>query len=310
MKVGIIGSGNVAITTAFAIAEKGSGHVVLWGRTEGQAEGKALDLAEASPIRRYDVRISGTDQFEALMNANVLILAAGKRRKAGMNRFDLFDDNLAVVHEMADKVKAGYQLDEPPLVLVMTGPIDLMTLAFQQRTGWPRERIMGVGGTLSASRLRHFIARELGISAADVDAMVVGTHDEEHMVILERYSRISGLPLGQFLSREKIDELFDKTRRAGTSIVEQAKLSSSFYTPGAAAGELVQAIAMDNDRVLLVSTVLEGEYGVKGRAVSVPAKIGCAGVKKIYELELDQTERAAFEASVAAQESLVAKVGA
>ena len=311
MKVGIIGSGNVGITTAFAIAETGSAHIVLWGRTPGKAQGKALDLAEAAPIRRYDVRIEGTDRFERLMDASVLVVAAGAPRRAGMSRFDLLDDNLSLVQEVADRVSrehrdAGGPL--APLVIMLTEPVDVMTLAFQRRASWPRERVLGVGGGLAASRLRHFISRELGISPADIDAMVLGTHGEG-AVILERYCRISGLPLSQFLSRERIDAVFEKTLSAGTRIVEQTKVGSSFYTPGAAVGELVQAIASDSNRVLLASVVLEGEYGVTGRAASVPVVVGCSGVKRVFELALTDEERAAFARSVALQEPHVARLG-
>jgi malate dehydrogenase len=311
MKVGIIGSGNVGITTAFAVAEKGSGHVVLWGRTPGKAQGKALDLAEASPIRRYDVRIEGTEQFEKLMDASVLVVAAGAARKAGMSRFDLLDDNLQLVEQLADRIArehrdAGGPL--APLVIMMTEPVDVMTLAFQRRASWPRERVLGVGGGLAAARMRHFISRELGISPADVDAMVLGTHGEG-AVILERYCRVSGLPLAQFLSREKIDSIFDRTLKAGTWIVEQARVGSSFYTPGAAASELIHAIANDNNRVLLTSVVLEGEYGVSGRAATVPVAIGCSGVKRVFELALTDEERAAFARSVELQAPHVAKLG-
>jgi malate dehydrogenase len=308
MKIGIIGSGNVGITTAFAIAEKGSGHVVLWGPEPGQAKGKALDLAEAAPIRRYDVRIEGTDAFEQLLDSNVLVVTEGARRTAGMGRFDLFEANLPLVRDLGARLAAGFAGREAPVTVVMTGPVDVMTLALQRATGWPRERVVGIGGNLSASRLRHFVSRELGVSAADIDAMVLGTHDETAMVILERYCRVSGLPLSHFLTREQIGGTFAATRSAGTAVVEQAKVGSSFYTPGAAAGEVVAAIAMDSNRVLIVSTVLDGEYGVAGRAMSVPAKIGCSGVKHVYELALDAAEAAAVRASAAAQDAYVARV--
>lgn len=301
MKIGIIGSGNVGITTAFAIAEKSSGDIVLWGRTPGRAQGKALDLAEASPIRRYDTRIEGTSDFERLMDASVLIVAAGAGRKAGMSRFDLLDDNLPFIRELADRIVKEHVGTTPPVVIMLAEPVDVMTLAFQRQTGWPRERVIGVGGSLSATRLRYFAARELSTSASDIDAMVIGTHGEDS-VILERYCRVSGLPLSQFLSSEQIATIFDKTRRAGTEIVEQAKVASSFYAPGAAVGALVQAIARDSRRVLIASTVLEGEYRVSGRAASVPVKVGAGGVKQIYELALTDDERGAFKRSLDAQE--------
>jgi len=307
MHVGIIGSGNVGITSAFAIAEKGSAHVTLYGRTPGQAKGKALDLAEASPLRRYDIRIDGVESLKEIADHDILVLAAGAPRTEGKTRFDMLEDNLCLVHEVADALKGERTKKEPPVTIVLTEPVDLLTAAFAQATGYPRERVMGIGGLLSSSRLRHFVARELDISAADVDAMVVGTHGEK-MLILERYCRVSGLPLDQFLSREQIDDLFARTVTAGTDIVDQAKRGSSFYTPGAAVGALVQAITRDSGRVLSVSTPLDGEYGVTGRAASVPAKIGKKGVRKIYELKLDDAERAAFATSIAEQEPFLDKL--
>jgi malate dehydrogenase len=307
MKIGIIGSGNVGITSAFAIAEKGSGHVLLYGRTPGQAKGKALDLAEASPIRRYDIRIEGTDELDKLMDSDILVVAAGAPRKAGMSRFDLLDQNLDFIHGLAATLRKGITRSEPPVTIMLTEPVDLMTMAFQGCTGWPRERVMGVGGSLSATRLRSFLSRELGLAPTDIDTMVVGTHGDDE-VVLERYCRISGLPLTQFLSREQIDDAIAKAKGAGTNIVEQAKRGSSFYTPGAAVGELVQAIAMDSDRVLLASVLLEGEYGIEYRAASVPVKVGAGGVKQIYQLQLTEEEKAAFIGSVNTQQPFIAKV--
>lgn len=323
MQIGIIGSGNVGITSAFAIAEKGSGHVLLYDRTDGKAQGKALDLAEAGPLRRYDRRIRGTSDLGDLMEADVLVLAAGAPRTSGMSRFDLFDDNNCYVQELAALFRERYKklepeeaaafdgggqlAPEPPVVIVLTEPVDVMTLAFQRYTGWPRHRVLGVGTLLTATRMRHFVARELGLSAQDVDAMVVGTHDDK-TVVLERYCRVSGLPLERVLSREQVDAIVDRTLGAGTEIVEQAKRGSSFYTPGAAVGALVQAIASDSGRVLPVSAVLDGEYGAKDVAASVPARLGKGGIQQIYELDLQQDEKKAWSESIATQKPYTDKV--
>lgn len=224
-----------------------------------------------------------------------------------MSRFDLLDENLDFIQELTYKLRTGITRDEPPVAIMLTEPVDLMTMAFQGCIGWPRERVLGVGGSLSASRLKTFVARELGLAPADIDAMVVGTHGDDE-VFLERYCRISGLPLTQFMSREQIDGVIDRARSAGTEIVEQAKRGSSFYTPGAAVGELVQAIAMDSDRVLLASVNLEGEYGVSNRAVTVPVKVGAGGVKQIYQLDLNDDEKAALKRSVDTQSPYISKV--
>ncbi len=297
MKIGIIGAGNVGITSAFAIAEKGSGKILLYDPVEGRAKGKALDLVEAGPIRRYDAKIHGTDVFEKLLDSQIVVIAAGKARSAEMRRQDLFEENLKIIEDLADKLKAGYADRTPPIVFVLSEPVDLMTLAFLKRTGWPKERVMGVGGILSASRMRHYVARELGIQPSDVDAMVMGAHGD-HMAVMERYSRISGLPLEHLMTREQIDAVIDRTVHAGDEIVDQAKVGSSFFTPGAAVGALVESVTRDSDRVLSVSAYLDGEYGVSGLCASVPARLGREGIVRIFELPLTDGERERFHGSV------------
>ncbi len=307
MNIGIIGSGNVGITTAFAIAEKGSGHVLLYDKVEGRAKGKALDLAEAAPLRRYGTRIEGTDNFDDLMLSDILVIAAGSPRQANMSRVDLLDENLPLIHELADAIKSGYRKPDPPIVILLTEPVDLMTLAFIRRSGYPRERVLGVGGLLSSARMRYFIAKKLNISPEDIDAMVVGTHGDK-MAVLERYTRISGLPLSFFLDREQIDSVVKQTIDAGHQIVEQAKIGSSFYTPGAAVGAMVDAISRDLNRVMGVSVKLTGEFGIENQCLSVPTMLGRNGVKRIFELKLNEQERAALHASAKFQEPYLSRV--
>ncbi|RJO66888.1 MAG: malate dehydrogenase [Myxococcales bacterium] len=309
MKIGIIGSGNVGITTAFALAERGTGDVMLYDVVEGRAKGKALDLIEAAPLRRYDRRIIGVERFADLLDADVFVIAAGKPRRASMKRTDLLDDNLPVVTDIARRLKAEYKKPEPPIVVVLTEPVDLMTLAVTKSTGWPREKVIGVGAMLSAARLRHFIARELNLDPIDIDAMVVGTHAEGQMVFLERYCRVSGLPLSQFLKEQQISELLQKTEAAGSLIVDLAKTGSSFYTPGAAVGAVIDSIAKDANRIMPVSIQLRGEFGAEGLCASVPAKLGKGGVKQIYKLQLTAEEKTAFKRSVEFQKPFAAKIG-
>ncbi len=297
MKIGIIGSGNVGITTAFSIAEHGSGEVLLYDVVEGRAKGKALDLVEAAPLRRYDRRIEGTDQFSDLLDRDLFIIAAGHPRKSSMNRLDLFKQNLPIIKEVANSLKDGCRSTNPPLAIVLTEPVDLMTAALLKYTGWSRERVMGVGGVLSSARLKHFIARELNVSTTDINAMVIGSHDDD-MVILEHYCRVSGLPLSQFLSRTKIDQLFSQTVSAGSQIVDLAKIQGSFYTPGAAAGLLADAIANDSNRIYSVSVQLQGEYGLENACLSLPVRIGRNGIQQIYPLELTEQQRQALQRSM------------
>lgn len=307
MNIGIIGSGNVGITSAFAIAEKGAGDILLYDVVEGRAAGKALDLAEASPIRRYEVGIGAVESIEELSSSGILVISAGRSRTEDEDRFDLFEDNLSIIRELAQKIKAIDWTFGPPTVLMLTEPVDLMTLAFLKETGWPKEKVMGVSGVLSTARLRRFIATELNISPEDVDAMVVGSHGRK-MVILERYCRISGLPLHLLMSREQIDTVFKKTVEAGDLIVELGKRGSSFYTPGAAVGYLVNAIARDENRVASVSVLLNGEYGIEGQCLSVPVKLGSRGIEKIYELQLTEEEKTALKESAESEKPFLEKI--
>ena len=292
-QVSILGSGNVGANTAFFIAETGVEEVVLYDLKEGLAAGKALDMMEAAPIRKYRNRLRGAAGLEEVAGSEIVVLAAGQVRRPGMKREDLFAENRRVALELAGPVA---RLAPQAVVIVATEPVDPITLEFARASGFPRERVLGVGGCLDGTRLRFAVARELGVSMEDVSALVIGRHAPS-MIALPRYCSVSGVPLPQLLSAERIAELVNETARAGDLIVQMAQRSSAFYAPSAAVADVVNSVHMDLGRVLSVSLRLEGEYGLRGVALSLPAVVGRGGVRKVLTPRLTEPELEALRRS-------------
>jgi malate dehydrogenase len=292
-KISIIGAGNVGTSAALYIAEKRLGHITLVDIREGLARGKAMDLMQAAPLREYDIEIRGSSDFMDLMYSDVVVVTAGRVRSPGMKREDLLMDNAELVAPLADVIRRAAP---EAVVIVVTEPVDAMTYLLLRKSGFPPARVLGLTGVLDATRFRYFIAEELGISAQDVTAMVIGGH-HEHMVPLAGYSRAGGVPITELLPAEKIAAIVDKVREAGRRIVEELRQGSSFYTPGACISEMVEAIVRDSKRILPVATLLQGEYGLNDVCVGVPALIGKGGVEKIYQLKLDETDLKLFRHS-------------
>jgi malate dehydrogenase len=293
--VAIVGSGNVGANTAFFVAEKGVTDVFLYDVREGVAQGKVLDMMEAAPIRRYRNRLVAVSRLEDIAGAETVILAAGKVRAPGMRREDLLNENWPLAQELALRIAA---LCPEAVVILATEPIDGITTGFVRASGFDRHKVLGLGGCLDSTRLRYAIARELGVSQEDVSAMVIGRHSGE-MILLPRYCTVSGVPIGRLLEPERIAKLLDETREAGDLIVGLAQRSSAYYAPSAAAAELVDAIHMNLKRLFSVSVVLEGEYGVSGVALSVPASIGQGGAERLFTPELEEADLRAFRSSAA-----------
>jgi malate dehydrogenase len=295
-KVTIIGSGNVGANTAFFIAEKGVADVALYDIQSGIATGKALDIMEAAPIRTYRSKIASSNSWESVERSRVVLVAAGAVRKPGMKREALFDQNVKTIREIARLL--GRHVPESS-VIIMTEPVDMLTAVFTTVSGMPREKVLGLGCLLDSTRLRYAIARDLGVSVENVSAMVVGQHGE-HMIGLARYCSVSGVPVLNLMLPEQFESLMDETRRAGDFIVEMAKRSSAYYAPSAAAAELIDTICRDLKRVLPVSILLDGELGVEGVALSVPAVIGRNGAERLFlpklaTEELDRIQSSARE---------------
>lgn len=280
--IGIIGSGNVGANTAFFLAEKGVDHVTLCDIQEGLAQGKALDMMEAAPIRGYRTSIQGTDDPDTVLNADIIIITAGAVRKPGMDRDALFQENKDIIKTYAEKIT-----NPGTKVIVVTEPVDLLTTVFAQHSPLPSHQIMGLGGILDATRLRFFIAKNLGVSMENVAAQVVGRHSDD-MIILQDYCCVSGVPIETFMEKDILADLFDQTRQAGALIVDLAGRSSAYYGPSAVAAELAEAVCRDTGRVLSVSRVLTGQFGIHGAALSLPCVINRTGAAKVMAPRLEK----------------------
>ncbi|MCG8641449.1 MAG: malate dehydrogenase [Desulfobacterales bacterium] len=282
--IGIIGSGNVGANTAFFLAEKGVDHVLLYDVQDGMAKGKALDMMEAAPIRGYRTTIKGTDQPGDILNCDIIIITAGAVRKPGMKRDALFLENKKIIEEYAEKIT-----NPAAKVLIVSEPVDLLTTLFASKSALPSNQIMGLGGVLDATRLRYLIAKELSVSMENVAAQVVGRHTDD-MILLKDYCCVSGISLDNFMDQKKIDELFEQTKQAGALIVDLAGRASAYYGPSAVAVELAEAICRDTGRVLSVSHMLTGQFGISDAALSLPSVITKTGISEVIEPQLNQEE--------------------
>jgi len=286
-KISIIGAGFVGATAAHWAAEKELGDVVLVDILEGIPQGKALDLFEASPIEGFDARVIGTNGYEETKDSDVVIITSGVPRKPGMSREDLLDINKKIIGSVVAEVVAR----SPKAILMMvTNPLDTMTYLAYKKSGFPREKVMGMAGVLDTARFRSFIAMELGVSVEDIQALLLGGHGDE-MVPLPRYSTVSGIPLSQLLAKETIDRLVDRTRKGGGEIVNLLKTGSAFYAPSAGVIQMAEAILKDKKRILPCCVYLNGEYGLKDICFGVPVKLGAKGIESIIELELTEEEK-------------------
>jgi malate dehydrogenase len=294
-KVSVIGAGNVGASAALYIAEMGIADVVLFDIVEGMPQGKALDLLESRSIRGFDARVKGTNDYKDIEGSDVVVVTAGFPRKPGMSRSDLLAKNAEIVGTVADNVK---KFAPKATVITVTNPLDVMTYLMFRKSGLPANRVVGMAGVLDATRFRCFIAEELGISANDVQAMVLGGHGDS-MVPLPRYATVSGISLPDLLPKDTIDRLVQRTRDGGAEIVALLKTGSAYYAPAASAAQMVEAVLLDRKRVLPAAAFCSGQYGLENVFIGVPVLLGAGGVEKIIELKLDEGERAALHKSAA-----------
>jgi len=305
-KIALVGSGQIGGTLAHLIGLKELGDVVLFDIAEGVPQGKALDLAESSPVDGFNASLSGANSYEALEGADVVIVTAGVPRKPGMSRDDLLGINLKVM----EQVGAGIAKYAPnAFVICITNPLDAMVWALQKFSGLPQAKVVGMAGVLDSSRFRYFLAEEFGVSVQDVTAFVLGGHGDT-MVPLTRYSTVGGIPLPDLVkmgwtTQEKLDQIVQRTRDGGAEIVALLKTGSAFYAPAASAVAMAESYLKDQKRVMPVAAHLTGQYGVDDMYVGVPIVIGAGGVERIIEIELVGDEKAGFDKSVAAVKGLV-----
>ncbi|MER2605999.1 MAG: malate dehydrogenase [Siculibacillus sp.] len=305
-KIALIGAGQIGGTLAHLAGLKELGDIVLFDIVDGVPQGKALDIAESSPVDGFDAAYAGASSYEAISGADVIIVTAGVPRKPGMSRDDLLGINLSVM----EKVGAGIREYAPnAFVICITNPLDAMVWALQKFSGLPANKVVGMAGVLDSARFRYFLSEATGVSVKDVHAMTLGGHGDD-MVPLVRYSTIGGVPLPEivkmgWLTQDKLDAIVDRTRKGGAEIVGLLKTGSAYYAPAASAIAMAESYLKDQKRVLPVAAGLNGEYGLKDMYVGVPALIGAGGVEKIVEVSFDAAEKAMFDKSVASVTGLV-----
>jgi malate dehydrogenase len=299
-KVTVVGAGNVGGTVAQRLAETNCYDLVLVDIVPGIPQGKALDLQQAGPISGYDTRVLGTNGYEATAGSALVVITSGVPRKPGMSRDELLSTNAGIVQGVVREVVA--RSPEAILILV-TNPLDVMVHVALKTSKFPKSRVLGMAGVLDSARFRSFIAAELGVSAAEVQAMVLGGHGDS-MVPLLRYTTVGGRPLSGWLSKERLEALVRRTRDGGAEIVNLLKAGSAFYAPSAAAVEMVEAILKDQKRVLPCAALCEGEYGLRDVVVGVPVCLGRSGAEAIVEYDLTAEERSALAQSASAVREL------
>jgi len=302
-KISIIGSGNVGAATALWVALKELGDIVLFNRTRSLAEGKALDIKESSPVEGFDLSLTGTDRFEDTWESDVVVLTAGMSRQPGMSRDDLLNMNASIVSEICLQIA---KTSPNAVLVVVTNPVDAMVHVAANATLFPRHKVMGMAGILDSSRFRTFIALELGVSVEDTNALVLGGHGD-FMVPLPRHASVGGIPVSDLLPEDRIAALIERTRKGGAEILALEKVSSAYYAPAAAAGQMVEAIIKDKKRVLPCVAYLQGEYGIHNLFMGVPAVVGTNGVERILELRLNASEFDALQKSANAVKVQVAR---
>lgn len=305
-KIALIGAGQIGGTLALLSAQKELGDVVLFDVVDGVGPGKALDIAQSMPAQGFSANLKGTSEYKDIEGADVVIVTAGVPRKPGMSRDDLLEINLKVMEQVGAGI-AKYAKDA--FVICITNPLDAMVWALQKFSGLPANKVIGMAGVLDSSRFIHFIAEELNVSTEDVSAFVLGGHGDT-MVPLTRYSTVAGIPLTDvvkmgWMSKEKLEEIVQRTRDGGAEIVGLLKTGSAFYAPAASAIAMAESYLKDKKRVLPSAAYLNGEYGVTGTYVGVPVVIGAGGAEKVIEIALNSAEQKAFDKSVAAVEGLI-----
>lgn len=303
-KISVIGGGFTGATTAFLLAQKELGDVVLVDipQMENPTKGKALDMLEASPVQGFDANITGTSSYEDTKDSDIVVVTAGIARKPGMSRDDLVQTNQKIMKNVAQEI-AKHSPDS--FIVVLTNPVDAMTYTIFKESGFPKNRVIGQSGVLDTARFRTFVAQELNLSVKDVTGFVLGGHGDD-MVPLVRYSYAGGIPLETLIPKDRLDAIVERTRKGGGEIVNLLGNGSAYYAPAASLVEMCEAILKDQRRILPSIAYLEGEYGYDGIYLGVPTILGAGGIEKVIELELTAEEKAALDKSAEAVRNVMA----
>ena len=303
-KVTVVGAGNVGATTAQRLFERGYMDVVLVDVVEDMPQGKALDLAQSGPVLGVDGSIVGTNGYEETADSDVVVITAGIARKPGMSRDDLLFTNMKIVGSVVSEVAPR---SPNAVIVVVSNPLDAMVqhaYSIASGMGFPKNRVVGMAGVLDTARFRTFLAWELGVSVKDVQAYVLGGHGDQ-MVPLTQYTTVGGVSISKLLDAEALDRIIKRTQGGGGEIVALLKTGSAFYAPSAASAEMVDAILLDQKRLLPCAALLEGEYGIDGIYMGVPVILGAGGVERVVELDLTADEKALLSKSADAVRELV-----
>jgi malate dehydrogenase len=299
-KITVVGAGNVGATAAQEIARRDYANVVLVDIVEGLPQGKALDMNEAGPVLGYEARITGTNSYDETAGSDVIVITSGIARKPGMSRDDLVTTNQGIVGSVTKQAIAA---SPNAIIVCVTNPLDAMCHVAKDTSGFPKQRVVGMAGILDTARFRTFIAWETGASPRDISAMVLGGHGDQ-MVPVVSATTVGGIPLRQLVGDDRIAQLVQRTRDGGGELVNLLKMSG-WYAPGAAIAQMVDAIMLDQKRVLPCTAYLEGEFGIDGLYMGVPVRLGAAGVEGIVELQLTDAEKAELKKSADAVREVV-----
>ena len=303
-KVTVVGAGHVGATTGLAIANKGLADIVLADIIERMPQGKALDMMEATPLMGRDAEIIGTNNYVDTQGSDIVVITAGLARKPGMSRDDLLFKNAEIIGGVVDEVTKH---SPDSIIIMVTNPLDVMAYLAYKKSGFPRERVIGMAGVLDSARFRTFIAMELGVSVDNTHAFVLGGHGDS-MVPLPRYSTVAGVPITELMSEEQVNRIVQRTRDGGAEIVSLLGTGSAYFAPAWSVAQMVEAILLDRKEILPCAAFLQGEYGVEDAYVGVPVQLGAGGMEKVFEIDLSDDERTAFEDSVAEVKDSIAKL--
>jgi len=305
--VAVVGAGNVGATAAQRLAEKNLARsVVMIDVVEGVPQGKGLDQWQSGPIEGFDTRVIGSNGYDDAAGADLLVVTAGIARKPGMSRDDLVKTNAGIVRSVAKEIA---RVAPKSIVIVVSNPLDVMCYVAMKASGFPRERVIGMAGVLDTARYRMFLAEALEVSVKDIQAMVLGGHGDT-MVPLVSYTTVSGIPVSQLIAPDKLEAIVNRTRNGGAEIVAFLKTGSAYYAPSAAAVQMVEAIALDQRRILPCSAWLQGEFGLRDVFCGVPCRLGRNGLEQILEISLTDAERAELVKSAEAVRATQAVVDA
>jgi malate dehydrogenase len=302
-KITVVGAGHVGATLAQRLAEAELGDVVMVDipQTEGMPQGKALDIWQSGPLYGFDARVIGATDFGPTESSDVVVVTAGIPRKPGMSRDDLLNTNAGIVKSVCEQVA---RRSPNAILIIVSNPLDAMAYVALKTTAFPRNRVIGMAGVLDSARMAAFVAEALNVSVENVQPMVLGGHGDT-MVPVPRYTTVAGVPLTELLTHEKLDSLIQRTRDGGAEIVKLLKTGSAYYAPSASVVVMVEAILKDKHRILPCAAYLEGEYGIRGLFIGVPAKLGEKGIEEVFQVPLTAEERGALQKSADAVKDLV-----